>query len=40
MGKEERPSQATRATMDIRTPSLKSLMELSEFGGMERIQSI
>jgi hypothetical protein len=40
IGKEKRPSQATRATKEHKTPSLKSLMDLSEFGGLERIQSI
>jgi hypothetical protein len=38
--KRKRPSQATRATMNTKTPSLKSLMELSWFEGLERIQSI
>jgi hypothetical protein len=37
MGKEKRPSQAIRATKNTNTPFLKSLMELSEFGGLERI---
>jgi hypothetical protein len=40
MGKEKRPSQATRAKKNTNTPSLKFLMKLSEFGALERIQSI
>jgi hypothetical protein len=38
--RREKPSQATRATKNTRKSSLKSLMELSWFGGLERIQSI